>query len=668
MRRGSVLIGGAPVTLGARLGRGGEGEVRALACEPSLAVKLYDAPDPAREAKVRAMIAAGIADGSELVAFPAAVAETADGRFLGFAMRRVAGCEPLFELYAPGPRKRSFPQADYRFLVRAAANIARAVARVHASGAVIGDINHSGILVGRRAIATLIDADSFQFGAHRCRVGTPEYTPPELQGTPLAGIVRTPAHDGFGLAVLLFQLLMMGRHPYVGRWRGADDMPVERAIAEHRFAYSGRANHGLAPPPAMGRLTDLPAEVAELFEEAFGHDPRRRPAPAAWIAALGRMEAALVRCAAVPRHWHSPASACPWCRIEAGTGVPLFPPADWGGDGSGGPPQSPFDLAAVWAAIEEAQGIDLERIAPPLPHFVPQPSPAALAAIAEYERDRLWGLVAVVGTALLIAAFPVVWTLYLVTGGYGLAHLFGRFDTGVHAWRRQEAERAYERALASWRERMGAAGLVALRRRLEQARTEYLQLAAREDAALAALARRRQARQRDAALERIEIGTLDVPGIGAAETAALAAVGIVTAADAQRRGGGRLPGLSAATAAALRARIAEHEAAHPATDARLSREDVLRVRRRFASRAAALRKQLRDGPAALRAARADAKLRLASADDAVSAAYLAREQARFDVEHLAGVRPSLADSLRRRTVALRQRIIDLTGGGRRAVR
>lgn len=65
---------------------------------------------------------------------------------------------------------------DYRFLVRSAANVAVAVAKVHEAGAVVGDINHSGILVSDKATAALIDADSFQFGErHLCRVGVPEY-------------------------------------------------------------------------------------------------------------------------------------------------------------------------------------------------------------------------------------------------------------------------------------------------------------------------------------------------------------------------------------------------------------------------------------------------------------------------------------------------------------
>ena len=56
---------------------------------------------------------------------------------------------------------------------------------LHERGYVVGDVNESNILVNRGALVTLIDTDSFQVRSaeqvYRCRVGKPEYTPPELQ-------------------------------------------------------------------------------------------------------------------------------------------------------------------------------------------------------------------------------------------------------------------------------------------------------------------------------------------------------------------------------------------------------------------------------------------------------------------------------------------------------
>ena len=227
------------------------------------------------------MVAAKLYTRSRLIAFP--IDKLLDERrnFVGFTMRKIVGNKPIHELYAPGSRKAEFPSTDYRFLVRTASNVARAVASVHGTGCVIGDINHSGILVGDKATVTLIDADSFQVRLgtmiYRCRVGVREYTPPELQGQKLEVIDRQPWHDAFGLAVIVFQLLFMGRHPFAGRFAGQGDVPIERAIKEGRFAFSveRRAETRMDPPPFMPTLTDMTADVASAFERAFQANPSR---------------------------------------------------------------------------------------------------------------------------------------------------------------------------------------------------------------------------------------------------------------------------------------------------------------------------------------------------------------------------------------------------------
>ncbi len=57
------------------------------------------------------------------------------------------------------------------------------------------------------------------------------------------------AHEGWrrlallrAPAVMAFQLLFMGRHPFVGGFLGGSDMPIEKAIEEFRFAYSSDRN------------------------------------------------------------------------------------------------------------------------------------------------------------------------------------------------------------------------------------------------------------------------------------------------------------------------------------------------------------------------------------------------------------------------------------------
>src|SRR5262249_9479253 len=258
---------GQTVQVGRQLGKGGEGAVHAVAGREDLALKLYwDTKAADRCAKIQAMVAAAWYKSNSFVAFPIDVLYGDNGKFVGFAMRKISGYKPVHLLYSPASRKSEFAVASFRFLVRTAINSARAVASVHAAGCVIGDINHSGFLVSDKATITLIDSDSFQFltANHKflCRVGTPEYTPPEMQGKRFDQVPRTPNHDAFGLAIIAFQLLFLGRHPFSGRFVSSGDMPLERAIAEYRFAYSSRkAETKMEPPPNVPVLADFPLYI-----------------------------------------------------------------------------------------------------------------------------------------------------------------------------------------------------------------------------------------------------------------------------------------------------------------------------------------------------------------------------------------------------------------------
>ena len=193
--------------------------------------KIYHAPlSPERADKIRLMASQQAPALTSVASWPVDLITDAKGQVVGLVMPRVDGKKDVHKLYSPKSRRREFHRADWRFLVRTSANIARAFAQLHQHGCVIGDVNHGSVLVAQDARVTLIDCDSFQVvsGSRRylCEVGVDNYTPPELQGRPLVGVVRTPDHDNFGLAVMVFNLLMMGRHPFAGRYGGAGDMPI----------------------------------------------------------------------------------------------------------------------------------------------------------------------------------------------------------------------------------------------------------------------------------------------------------------------------------------------------------------------------------------------------------------------------------------------------------
>jgi DNA-binding helix-hairpin-helix protein with protein kinase domain len=328
------------VALGAELGRGGEATVYKLAVQPALLAKIYH--DPSREGyedKLAWMQAnppddPTRAQGHASIAWPNDLLYTAGGQLAGYVMVNVQNAVPLLLVFNPRSRARTLPSFNRRYLHRAARNLAAALGALHASNYIVGDLNESNVMVTPSALITLIDADSFQvqrrIGSkpvlHPCPVGKPEYTPPELQGKTFALVPRQAEHDRFGLAVLIFQLLLEGNHPFRAQWLGSDDPPpVEDRIRQGAWPYARRPAQPIAPPRGAPALDTLHPALVKLVRQCFveGHtEPRARPLPEEWEEALGIAEDALVACALghlYSRHdlAYGKSSRCPECQAQA---------------------------------------------------------------------------------------------------------------------------------------------------------------------------------------------------------------------------------------------------------------------------------------------------------------------------------------------------------------
>lgn len=313
------------------LGAGGEARIYTVAQDRSVVAKMYHTPTPAHARKLAAMLANPpddpmAAQGHISIAWPLDVLYTTDGRqrVVGFLMPYVSRMRPVVAYYNPLTRRQRCPLFNYRYLHRTAHNLAAAMRALHTRGYVIGDVNESNILVTDTALVTLVDTDSFQVRephngvVYHCPVGKPEFTPPELQGHLFTHLDRAPEHDLFGLAVLIFQLLMEGTHPFAGVFSGpGDPPPYEVRVAAGHFPYS-REHHGpYRPMPSAPPSDILHPTLQELlmrcFEEGHRH-PQLRPAAQTWQRALQEAENALVSCSRNDQHvYDNHLRACPWC-------------------------------------------------------------------------------------------------------------------------------------------------------------------------------------------------------------------------------------------------------------------------------------------------------------------------------------------------------------------
>jgi DNA-binding helix-hairpin-helix protein with protein kinase domain len=323
-----------PIRLGAEVGRGGEGSVFEVEGQPTYVAKVYHKRPllDDQAAKLQAMISRWSKDLETISSWPRSMLfDPTSRKPAGILISKMVGARQLHELYGTTNRRRHFSEVGWHHLILAARNTAAAFHTMHASGIVVGDVNQGNLLVDKQMCVRMIDCDSFQISngekTYHCPVGTPHFTPPELQSLKLRDVIRTGNHDRFGLAVLIFHLLFVGRHPFAGRFHGQGDLSIERAIAERRFAFSNnRAETLVEPPPASLLLADLPAGIASLFEAAFrSPEGTARPSPLDWINQLDGLIKRRKVCKFDQTHIYAiDAAECPWCRIEDAGGPAFF--------------------------------------------------------------------------------------------------------------------------------------------------------------------------------------------------------------------------------------------------------------------------------------------------------------------------------------------------------
>lgn len=317
------------VELGAILGRGGEGVVYLCAADPLRVAKLYSKAPAAEKVRKLQWMVAQLAQNPDLgqwCTWPQELVYDNAGHCIGFLMTRVVELRPIHEIYQPEQRKTVLPAVGWDFLVRVAANCARMFESLHRHDVVVGDVNERNIFVDSDATVHLVDCDSFQVRdgdtLYPTGVGVVDYTPPELQGRSFRGLERVPNHDRFGLAVMVFKLLLMGRHPFSGGASG----DLGKQVAELDFDYpqiSQRLRH-LVPWHA------LPAGLRETF--VAGLVEPIRPDAEVWVQRLSAFEASLQPCRKEPLHKvPSGLAQCPWCAIEQSAGYAYFsrPQSQW---------------------------------------------------------------------------------------------------------------------------------------------------------------------------------------------------------------------------------------------------------------------------------------------------------------------------------------------------
>jgi DNA-binding helix-hairpin-helix protein with protein kinase domain len=314
-------------------------------------------------------------------------------------------------------------------------------------------------------------------------------------------------------------------------------MPLERAIAECRFAYSSRRfETHMDPPPNVPLLSDVPPYIAGAFEKTFGKGSLAggRPSAAEWIALLEKAETEIVVCSANDaHHYFKVATSCPWCRMEhTAPGFTAFNPHL---PTILGPTVFDFNaLQTMLAGLKDpGPPPDLVRIAS-VPQKIKPPSEAVRRRNARRTRVGV-GAVGTIGGICLFSLGGAGFFagVIVIAGSTSFAFAQHQRNNDVVA-ARQRAEAAWNAVQSAWSQQAGNKSFLTAEAEAEKHMVLLGRLPEREKHRLQELNNKKREAQLLRYLERFRIGDAKIRKIGPGRKMTLASFGIETAADVQR--------------------------------------------------------------------------------------------------------------------------------------
>lgn len=318
--------------LGRQLGEGAAGKVHALPDMQGFAAKIYhsDAESRKHEAKIELMLA----NPPELpalayenhsypqIAWPEAKLYDRAGMFIGFVMPEIdfARSTSLVNLLQKSSRRAEKISDYYGYRVLVARNLAAVFVELHRAGHHMIDMKPANLrFYPAVSWMAVVDTDGFSIAGPDRRMPaeqvSDEYIAPESwQKKPAELGVE---QDLFALAVIVFQLLDNGVHPFAGSpKRGTNQATdLQARIQGGLYPYGLEAHPEIGPSTAsVHRMFKRGTRV--LFDRAFVPGAAR-PSALEWRDHLDALVDSLTPCAAKPHEHAHFGAGCGFCAHDA---------------------------------------------------------------------------------------------------------------------------------------------------------------------------------------------------------------------------------------------------------------------------------------------------------------------------------------------------------------
>jgi TPR repeat protein len=330
-RRQALRLDAVPLASGA------DGAIHLIKGDDLHIAKLYHDPgkDTTRLSKLKAMLGNPpdlpviTIDNNRYVqlAWPNAWIENRNGRFVGYTMPKVdmSSAVSLEVVISAKTRKLAKIPDFLGYRLTAGFNLASLVAELHRHGHHIIDLKPINLNVYKKSFyMSVLDCDGFsidsgnaeRYPAHQYSDG---YIAPEALQSRATPQELGEDQDRFALAVIIFQLLNQGLHPYQGVPTAGANVPITNSerIQSELYAYGRRPNRLLGPSPwSIHDYFD--DDTRTLFDRAFS-SKWDRPTALEWSQHLREYakegSEKLKQCSRNPQHAHF-SKGCPWCAIE----------------------------------------------------------------------------------------------------------------------------------------------------------------------------------------------------------------------------------------------------------------------------------------------------------------------------------------------------------------
>ena len=321
-----------------KLGRGATASVyKVKHLKQTFAVKLFTDVSKFNLKKIKDMIALGEeikqqgeTDFFQLLAWPQALVEH-NGKTTGFAMpvldpTEFVGLDSFFDYNL----RHNLPNASFKslsLLCNLIVKFADILTFLHEKNIHVVDLKPQNIKVSKKDLSVhILDCDGFSIWRnnlrHPAELISTDYIAPETIRGKASPKSLGESQDRYAFAVLIFQLLNKGIHPFQGIITktsielNTNDEKAEAGL----YAYSAAPDPQIKPHPRSAH-THFPSALISLFDQAFTANSSNRPSAKKWQKYFFELtsEKRLKRCPDFPKdsaHIHFHGSECIECYLQ----------------------------------------------------------------------------------------------------------------------------------------------------------------------------------------------------------------------------------------------------------------------------------------------------------------------------------------------------------------